>query len=248
MYNFKKNRQNFSMTFSLVCRSLIIYLLVLLLLRFMGKRQIGDMQPFELVITLIIADLATIPMSELTLPIIQGVIPLLTLVCIHYFICLLSRKSIFFRKLFNGNPIVLITPNGIDYSALKKANMNFNDLVECLRDEGYFQLDEILYAILQNNGTISVLNRSQYNPATPSDLKIETNPATLPIILVNEGKLLKDNLKLCNIDKNFILDNVKVSSLKEILFLSIDQEGKMYYQPYNKPFQTIKTSFKGDKW
>ena len=236
------------MTFSLVCRSLIIYMLVLLLLRFMGKRQIGDMQPFELVITLIIADLATIPMSELTLPIIQGVIPLLTLVCIHYFICLLSRKSIFFRRLFNGNPIVLITPNGIDYDALKKANMNFNDLVECLRDEGYFQLDEILYAILQNNGTISVLNRSQYNPATPSDLKLDTSPATLPLILVNEGKLLHDNITLCGIDKTFILQNTKADNLKEILFLTIDQEGKMYYQPYHKPFQTIKTDYKGGQW
>ena len=223
-------------------------MIVLLLLRFMGKRQIGDMQPFELVITLIIADLATIPMSELTLPIIQGVIPLLTLVCIHYFICLLSRKSLFFRRLFNGNPIVLITPNGIDYEALKKANMNFNDLVECLRDEGYFQLDEILYAILQNNGTISVLNRSQYNPATPSDLKLVTAPATLPLILVNEGKLLKNNLSLCGIDESFILQNTKTTSLKEILFLTIDQEGKIYYQPYHKPFQTIQTNYKGAKW
>ena len=236
------------MTFSLVCRSLIIYMLVLLLLRFMGKRQIGDMQPFELVITLIIADLATIPMSELTLPIVQGVIPLLTLVCIHYFICLLSRKSIFFRKLFNGNPIVLINPKGIDYEALKKANMNFIDLVECLRDEGYFQLDEILYAILQNNGTISVLNRSQYNPATPSDLKLETTPSTLPLIIVNEGKALKNNLELCNIDEKFILDSTNATSLKDILFLTIDQEGKMYYQPYNAPFKIINTSYKGEQW
>ena len=126
--------------------------------------------------------------------------------------------------------------------------MNFNDLIECLRDEGYFQLDEILYAILQNNGTISVLNRSQYNPATPSDMNIDTSPSTLPLIIVNEGKVLKDNLALANIDTNFILCNTKASSLKEILFLTIDQEGKMYYQPTNKPFCTINTNHKGGNW
>lgn len=236
------------MTFSLVCRSLIIYMLVLLLLRFMGKRQIGDMQPFELVITLIIADLATIPMSELTLPIIQGVIPLLTLVCIHYFICLLSRKSIFFRKLFNGNPIVLINPSGIDYEALKKANMNFNDLIECLRDEGYFQLDQILYAILQNNGTVSVLNRGQYNPATPNDLGVTVSPSTLPLIIVNEGKVLTENLKLSSINEKFILKYTSANSLKDILLLTIDQEGKMYYQARGEHFRIIETNHKGGKW
>lgn len=236
------------MTFSLLCRSLIIYLIVLSLLRFMGKRQIGDMQPFELVITLIIADLATIPMSELTLPLVQGVIPLLTLVCIHYFICLLSRKSIFFRKLFNGNPIIIINPNGIDYQALKKVNMNFNDLIECLREEGFFNLDEILYAIMQNNGKISVLTKSSYTPITPHVLDIDVSPATLPLLIVSEGKLIKENIAITGVDETFILQATQCTSLKDILFLSIDQEGKMYLQPTVGKYKTIDTSYKKDTW
>jgi len=85
----------------------------------MGKRQLGEMQPFELVITLIIADLATIPMAETALPLIQGVIPLITLVCIHYLICLLSRKSVNFRRLFSGKPVILLDPQGINYENMK---------------------------------------------------------------------------------------------------------------------------------
>ena len=117
-----------------------------------------------------------------------------------------------------------------------------------MKDYIYQRVLECADYILQNNGTISVLNRSQFNPATPSDLKLDTSPATLPLILVNEGKLLHDNITLCGIDKTFILQNTKADSLKEILFLTIDQEGKMYYQPYRKPFQTIQTDYKGAQW
>ena len=107
------------MTFTLICRILILYIIILFLLRLMGKRQIGEMQPFELVITLIIADLATIPMAETTLPLIQGIIPLITLVSIHYLICFLSRKSVTMRKFFSGKPIILVDPNGINYKNLQ---------------------------------------------------------------------------------------------------------------------------------
>src|SRR5690606_14932664 len=121
---------------------------VLILLRIMGKRQIGEMQPYELVITLIIADLATVPMSETALPILHGIIPLVTLCIIHYFLSFLTRKSLYIRKLINGKPVIVIGPNGIDYSALKMLNMNFSDLQESLRTAGYFNLEEVLYAIV----------------------------------------------------------------------------------------------------
>ncbi|MGN0961504.1 MAG: DUF421 domain-containing protein, partial [Christensenellales bacterium] len=160
----------------------------------MGKRQIGEMQPFELVITLIIADLATIPMAETTLPLIQGIIPLLTLVCVHYLICLLSRKSVFFRRVFNGKPVILVDPDGVNFENLQKVNMNFNDLTEGLHGAGYFNLEELLYVILQTNGTMTVVPRAPYSPLTANDLQIKKDPATLPIIIITKGKLLKGNM------------------------------------------------------
>jgi len=240
------------MTFTLLTRSLILYILILFLLRIMGKRQLGEMQPFELVITLIIADLATIPMAETALPLIQGIIPLLTLVCIHYLICLLSRKSLFFRKLINGKPIILLDPDGINYENLKRVNMTFNDLMEGIRTAGYFNLEELLYVILQTNGSMTVVNRSEYSPITAEDMKIEKQQASLPVIIVNKGKINKENLLLAQINEKFLLENIKqigINSIKDILILTIDNYGKIYVQPLSGKFQTIETNYsKGDRW
>ena len=240
------------MTFTLIARSIILYILILFLLRIMGKRQLGEMQPFELVITLIIADLATIPMAETALPLLQGIIPLLTLVCIHYLICLLSRKSLFFRKLINGKPIILLDPDGINYENLKRVNMTFNDLMEGIRTAGYFNLEELLYVILQTNGSMTIVNRAQYAPLTAEDMKIEKQQASLPVIIVNKGKINKENLSLAQIDEEFLLKNINqvgIKSIKDILILTIDNYGKIYVQPNSGKFQTIETNYsKGDKW
>lgn len=239
------------MTFTLISRSLILYVLILFLLRIMGKRQIGEMQPFELVITLIIADLATIPMAETTLPLIQGIIPLLTLVCVHYLICLLSRKSVFFRRLFSGKPVILLDPDGVKYENLRKANMNFNDLTEGIHTAGYFNLEELLYVILQTNGTMSVVPRSAYTPLTAEDLKLKKDPATLPIIIVSKGKIIKDNAEIAKINENFILKHcqkIGIGNIKDILLLTLNNNGKMYIQPKKGKFLCLETNYTGGDW
>ncbi len=217
----------------------------------MGKRQIAEMQPFELVITLIIADLATIPMAETTLPLIQGIVPLLTLVCVHYLLCLLSRKSLFCRKLFNGKPIILVDPDGVNYENMQKVNMNFNDLMEGLHTAGYFNLEELLYVILQTNGTMTVLTRAQYAPLTASDLQIQKEQASLPMIIVTKGKILKDNLIKAKIDDEFLSSQIKrvgFNSIKEILILTLNNNGKMYIQGKRGSFQTLETDYQGGQW
>ncbi len=239
------------MIFTLVCRSIILYILILFLIRIMGKRQLGEMQPFELVITLVIADLATIPMAETALPLIQGIIPLLTLVCIHYFICFLSRKSTFFRKFLNGKPIILLDPEGISYDNLKRVNMNFNDLLEGLHTAGYFNLEELLYVILQTNGTMTVINRAPYAPLTADDLKIKKEQATLPMIIITKGKIITENLKVAGIDEKFILKYIKqvgFNSIKDILILTLSNTGKIYVQPRHGKFKVINTNYAGGNW
>ena len=238
------------MTYTLIVRSIIIYFLVFILLRLMGKRQIGEMQPFELVITLIIADLATIPMAETALPLVHGVIPIITLALIHFALTFLCMKSLYFWKLINGKPVIVINPNGVDYKALKKLNMNFNDLMENVRSLGYFNLEEILYAIMQTNGTLTILPRAPYAPLNANNAKIDVEPANLPVILISEGKFVKENLNLAKLEPDFINKTVSDNNIdpNSVIFLSINNDGKMYVQPKTGSFKVIETNFKGGSW
>ena len=216
----------------------------------MGKRQIGEMQPFELVITLVIADLATIPMAETALPLIHGIIPLFALVCLHFLLSFLSRKSTFIRKLLNGKPIILISPDGVDFKALKKLNMNFNDLMEALRGCDYFNLEEVLYAILQTNGTLTVMPRAVYAPLTANDVGIKKEDAALPIMIVSKGKLVKSNAEMAQISEEYLTKQLKkanIKSLKDVVLATINQQGKMYIQPIAGKFVVLETDYKGDK-
>lgn len=228
---------------TLVLRSLIVYSIVLFAVRIMGKRQIGDMQPFELVVTLIIADLACIPMSDTTIPIVFGIVPLFTLVLLHYLFTFLNRKSIFFRKLLNGRPIIVIDNNGINYPALKKLNMTINDLTEGLRASQCFNINDVAYAIVETNGNISVLLKSSAQNPTNEDLNIKVNNSSLNIALVNDGKILYENLKAVNLQPVFIddlLKDEKVKNLKDVLIVTIDNQGEIFFQEKYKPCKTIK--------
>ena len=233
---------------TLFFRCIIVFVIVLLIFRLMGKRQLGELQPFELVITLIIADLATIPMSERNVPLMHGVVPLVTLSILHFLISFISRKSILMRKLISGKPVIVINPNGVDYEALKKLNMNFNDLNEALRGLNYFSLDQIQYAIVETNGKITVLPNAENAPLCATDFGIKKEESTLPIMLICDGKIMTENMKVANVDKYFLqkhIQKVGVFKVKDVLIATIDNNGKMYIQPKDKQYQTITTNYKG---
>lgn len=228
--------------FIVFIRVFIIYTTVLIFLRLMGKRQIGEMQPYEVVITLIIADLATLPMSDTNIPLLHGILPLATLVLIHYFITLLTRKNIKFRKLISGKPVVIISPNGLEYQALKDLNMNLDDLTEMVRQAGYYSLDQILYAIIETNGKISIIPTSSNANVTASDLNINNPPAKIPSIIISDGKLMKNQMKIINLDHkklNKILNHLNIKSIKDLIILSLDEDGKLYYQIKGKSCKVI---------
>lgn len=219
---------------TIIIRSIIIYLIVLLVFRLMGKRQLGQMQPFELVLTLIIADLATIPMAEVSVPVLHGVVPLLTLVVLHFILTLISRSSHFFSKIISGKPVIIVNPKGIDYKAMKKLNLSTDDIFEALRGAGYFNISQVQYAIMETNGKVSVMPKAEYAPVTNGDLKTNTNESFLPIVLVSEGKMIKENIELANISQGEIEDiinkNSKGASVKDVLLLTLDRTGEGYLQ------------------
>lgn len=223
-------------------RVFIIYTTVLLFLRLMGKRQIGEMQPYEVVITLIIADLATLPMSDTNIPLLHGILPLAILVLIHYFIALLTRKSIKFRRIISGKPVVIVSPKGIEYKAFKELNLNIDDLMEIIRQNGYYSLDQVLYAIVETNGQISIIPKSANAPATAQDVGVQNPPAKLPSVVVADGKIMKSKMKELKLDTkklNKILQHLNLKSIKELIILSIDKEGKLYYQTHHSDCVTI---------
>lgn len=219
---------------TIIIRSIIIYLIVLLVFRLMGKRQLGQMQPFELVLTLIIADLATIPMAEVSVPVLHGVVPLLTLVVLHFILTLISRSSHFFSKIISGKPVIIVNPKGIDYKAMKKLNLSTDDIFEALRGAGYFNISQVQYAIMETNGKVSVMPKAEYAPLTNGDLKTNTNESFLPIVLVSEGKMIKETIELANISQGEIEDiinkNSKGASVKDVLLLTLDRTGEGYLQ------------------
>ena len=157
--------------FTLIARCIIIYTIVLIVFRLMGKRQLGELQPFEFVITLIVADLATLPMSDTNIPLLNGILPLAILVLVHFFITLLVRKSVKIRQFMSGKPVVVISPKGIEYENLKNLNMNIDDILEMIRQNGYYSFEQIEYAIIETNGKISVIPTSKCSPLTAEDMK-----------------------------------------------------------------------------
>ncbi len=228
-------------------RVLIIYVTVLVFLRLMGKRQIGEMQPYEVVITLIIADLATLPMSDTNIPLLHGILPLAILVLLHYFITLLTRKNAKIRRIISGQPVVVIGPNGLEYQALKNLNITIDDISEMLRQNGYYSFEQVLYAIIETNGKLSVVPKSANAPATAEDVGVKNEEPKIPSIIVSDGKMMKSQMMEANInvDKlNKILNYLQVKSVKDLILLSIDANGKVYFQTKATPAQTIENIYK----
>lgn len=235
--------------FTLILRAIIIYLIVLVVLRLMGKRQIGDMQPCELVITLIIADLACIPMSETTIPLLYGITPLLSLAVLHFIMTVFSRKSMFLRKLINGKPVIVMDKDGINYKALKALNMTLNDLTEALRGANCFSFDDVAFAIIETNGNLSVLLKSSASPVSNENMNINTDESTLQVILINDGKISKENLKHLNINENFIdkiLERENIKSIKDVLIMCINAYGEIYFQTKYDSAKVISSNFRSE--
>ena len=232
---------------TLILRAIIIYIIVLFSVRIMGKRQIGDMQPFELVATLIIADLACVPMSDVSIPIFYGVVPLLSLVVLHHIFTLVNRKSVFFRKLFNGKPIIVIDKNSIDYKALRLLNMTLNDLTEGLRANGCFDISDVEYAIVETNGNISVLLKSCATAVTSEDMRIQKGESVLSVILINDGRLLHENLDYIGISEKKILDVLGQRKIetKDVLILSINQNGECFLQEKKGKSESFEIKIEG---
>ncbi len=193
----------------------------------MGKRQIGEMQPGELVVTLLISDIASMPLQDTDQPVLLGVSAIFTLVAIEITISLLSLKSIGLRKLLSGKSAILIRDGVIDKQELKKVRMTVLDLVEMLRGQSVFDISTVSFAVLETGGNLSVLLKAKDQPATVADIGKKKDKARLPLPVISDGKLLDDSMTALGITKKDILDSLKKKKLKpaEVFLMTLDAGG-----------------------
>lgn len=189
-------------------RSICLYILVLIVMRYMGKKEIGQMQPFELVISIMIADLASTPMSETGIPILYGVIPILGLLFMYMIISMINIKSIRIREIICGKPRIVIYRGRIDEQALIKEKLTINELQERLRVNNVNNLGDVEFAILETSGQISVVQKPEKRALRPDDFNIKADYEGIAYDLVIDGKIMTDNLDKIGKDYNWLEQEV----------------------------------------
>ncbi|MGN0771329.1 MAG: DUF421 domain-containing protein [Christensenellales bacterium] len=221
-------------------RAIIIYFFLLIAMRLMGKKQLGELQPFEFAISLIVAELACIPMSDTQVPIVYGLVPIFTLFILEFIVTKMVKHSIKLRKVINGKPVIVITPQGIDYKAISSLDMTINDIMEALRAKSYLSPAEIHYAIVETNGDVSVIPKSANQPATLSDINVSKQDPQLPFTLICEGKKLTENIRLSGVGEKFVEDVLNKYGLKQkdVLLLSVAGQDEFYLQPIERQYIT----------
>lgn len=217
-------------------RAVILFTVLLVVVRLMGKRQIGEMEPFELVITLVIAELACIPMSDRSIPITFGVVAILTMFLIHQVIVLLSKNNDM-QKVISGKPVMVIDKQGINLYALKQLNLQVNDLLQAIRGVGYFSIEEIDFGLMETNGQLSVVPKKD----------MENRQQTLPVPIILDKKWDEENLGKYGLDKQKVLEIMSKHRLKltTVAMLTVDQHNRIVIQPTNRAFFAY--NYEGEK-
>jgi len=211
-------------------RTLLIYLSVLLVMRLMGKREVGQLSTFDLVVAIMIAEVAVIPVEDLSIPVYIGLIPMFTLVgaeIFFSFLCLHSRKL---RGLIEGHPSIIIANGRIIEREMRRLRYNINDLLGQLREKNIFNLSDVEYAILETSGELSVILKSSKRPLTLEDISIFPGKEELSVPLIVDGEVLDKNLQFTGYSRDWLQQKLHSCSLQpeDILFASLESGGKLY--------------------
>ncbi len=227
--------------FITLIRTAIIFVTLVIVMRLMGKRQIGEMQPYEFIVTLIIADLACIPMSDTSIPLTYGIVAILGLFLFHQLLSIVEQGGRVCKLIVSGKPSIVINKDGVDIKELKANNMGIEDLIESMRSSGYFSLDDVSYAIFESNGKLSAMaNESR-----------KEKPSSIPVLIVNEGKIIERNLKIAKLAKSKMEETIKENNkkLKQVEVITVDGNGRMYFKAKNEKYKILFVPLEeGAKW
>ena len=213
-------------------RTIILYVLIVIGIRLLGKRQVGELEPTELVLALLVADLASVPMQDNGIPLLSGVIPIIVLLCLSLIVSTLMMRSIKFRALLCGRPSIIIDRGTLKESELLRNRLTLDELMEELRSKGYTDLNSIYYAILETSGQLSVIPKASEKSPTAAQMGLSVSEPGLPAILISDGRLLSHNLKDRGLEEQWLqsqLDAYNVKRIDQVFLLSVDELGQTYF-------------------
>ena len=212
-------------------RTVILYFFIIIGMRLMGKRQIGELEPSELVLTMMISDLAAVPMQDFGIPLLSGLLPILTLLAISLLLSQLSLRSLRLRALICGTPVILIRHGVLQQAAMRRNRYTIDELMEELREQGFSRVEDVKYAVLENSGQLTVFPWTAQQPPTAEQLGLDLkDDVTLPVVLINDGRLRR-NLTACGRDEAWLrkqLSRQKIASPKEVFLLTLDEQGQVF--------------------
>ena len=212
-------------------RAIILYLILIAVIRLMGKRQIGQMEASEFVVTMLVADLASIPMQDSGIPLYTGLVPMLTVLGMELVLSALSLRSIFFRRVLCGKPVILVENGKILQENLRKTRVTLDELTGHLREKDVLDLQVVQYAILETNGNLSVFPYPKEKPASARDAGIQAGKQSLPITVISDGKLLHENLQLAKKDTRWVQQVLRDNraTLYDTWLLTVDNGDHVYF-------------------
>ncbi len=221
---------------NILLRTGLLYSLLLLTVRLLGKRQLGEMEPSEFVVSMLLANLATIPMEEPDVPILHGVLPIVLIFLAETVISYISLRSVRVRKFFCGKPVILIENGRISPENLRKTRVNLDELTMHLREKDIFDLSTVKFAILETNGQLSTLLYGEAQPPSAKDLGTRVAESQLPITLISDGHIMEENLSLSGKDLQWLHKELKKRNcpLEDAFLLTIDGGGKVYFVPRSR--------------
>lgn len=205
-------------------RAIILYTLIIFAIRLMGKRQIGELQPGELAITILISNIAVLPIEDINVPLALGAVPILTLVCFELLISILNMKSAKLRTILSGKPMFVIQNGKINQKAIKALRFTIDDLMEGLRSCEVFDISQVAYAIVETNGSMSVIKKFQSQNVTAQMLELKNQPTKIPLVIVSDGKIVDDNLKEIGLTNSWLTNELQKENIntKDIFIMTAD--------------------------
>ena len=213
-----------------VIRTVILYFLLMVAMRLMGKRQIGELQPSELVVTLLLSDLASVPMQENGLPLLNGVLPILVLVGLELLLSCLMLKFPTLSRAISGSPVPIIKDGHVEEKTMRRLRITVDDLVESLRQQEIFDLRQVQYAIAETNGHITAYCYPRFQAATAGDVKKELPDTGMPVVVVSDGKRSDWGLQLCGLDDRWLQKTLrkKRCPLEQVFLLTATKTGECF--------------------
>lgn len=221
----------------ILIRTLVLYFVVLISMRLMGKRQLGEMELSEFIVAALIADLAATPLQDIGIPFINGIVPIITLFTLETLIAGVSMKSVKLRKLFFGNPEIMIKNGIISEERMKNNRFTIDELMQELRNNGLANASSVEYAVLETNGKLNIILKAEDQPVTPKLMSIPAESPGYAHIIINEGRILTNNLKLLGRDENWLkkeLKSLNMPEAQDIYLFTLSDNGNVYCQPKEK--------------